>query len=421
MELNPQAQELNKIIGEPITNLLSKKGKAIFFPKKGILAQTADAKGKKIDATIGIALEDDHSPMRLKVISDNFDVPPQNAFPYAPSFGRKDLREKWKHKIYEKNPALESKDFGLPIVTNALTHALSVVGYLFIDEGDKIITPDMYWGNYNLIFANGYNAEFDKFPLFRKDSFNLEGFKEKFKEIGKKIVVLNFPNNPTGYTPTVDEVKEIVNTLKEAAENGSHILVVCDDAYFGLFYEDNIEKESIFSYLCDLHENILAIKIDGPTKEDYVWGFRVGFITFGIKNGSNELYDALENKTSGTVRGNISNVSNLSQSLLLKAYDSKNYNDEKQQKFQLLKSRYEKVKEILKNEKFKQAFTELPFNSGYFMCIRLNKDAEEVRQKLLKEYDTGVIAIGNLLRIAFSAVPADKLQELFENIYHAAR
>ena len=60
--MNPQAEELNRIISEnsPVTmNLLSKRGKNIFFPKKGILGQTADAKGKRINATIGAAIEDD--------------------------------------------------------------------------------------------------------------------------------------------------------------------------------------------------------------------------------------------------------------------------------------------------------------------------------------------------------------------------
>ena len=44
--------------------------------------------------------------------------------------------------------------------------------------------------------------------------------------------------------------------------------------------------------LVDLHPNVLGIKLDGATKEDYVWGFRVGFITFGFK-GAN----------AGTVKG----------------------------------------------------------------------------------------------------------------------
>ena len=43
--------------------------KTIFFPKKGILAQSDDAKGKRINATIGIALEENLTPMRLKPIA----------------------------------------------------------------------------------------------------------------------------------------------------------------------------------------------------------------------------------------------------------------------------------------------------------------------------------------------------------------
>ena len=97
-------------------------------------------------------------------------------------------------------------------------------------------------------------------------------------------------------------------------------------------YEEGYEPQSIFSYVCDIHENVLAVKVDGPTKEDYVWGFRVGFISYGIKNGDTELYDALESKTAGAVRGNISNSSNLSQSLLLQAFNSPEYNQEKKAK-----------------------------------------------------------------------------------------
>ena len=56
--LNPQAEELNRIIkthSPTVYELLSKKGKAIYFPKKGILAQGQAAKDKEINATIGTA------------------------------------------------------------------------------------------------------------------------------------------------------------------------------------------------------------------------------------------------------------------------------------------------------------------------------------------------------------------------------
>ena len=427
--MNPQANKLNetiKINNQTVYGLLSKKGIDIFFPKKGILSQSAEARGTKINATIGAAIEDDGTPMRLKSLESMININPSLVFPYAPSFGRPDLRKKWKTMLYEKNPSLKGKKISLPVVTNALTHGLSIIGYLFFNENDKIFLSELYWGNYNLIFTLRYGTKLDTFDLFNDNKMDLQSFKNKLNNSrnGKKILLLNFPNNPTGYTPTIQEVKTIISFIKKSAEQGSKILVIVDDAYFGLIYEEGIEKESIFSYLADIHENVLAVKIDGPTKEDYVWGFRVGFITFGIKNGTEELYSALESKTAGAIRGNISNASNLSQSLILQAFQSPTYKHQKEDKYEILKLRYEAVKRCFEeNEKYKEVFSPLPFNSGYFMCIKLRNglEGEDIRQSLLKFYNTGVISISNILRIAFSSVPEHNIPELFENIYNACK
>jgi len=424
--MNPQAEELNTIIREQnpfVYEVLSEKGKNIFFPKKGILGQTTEAKGTKINATIGAAIEDNGSPMRLESIASKIDLDPSLVFPYAPSFGRPDLRTKWKSMIYDKNPSLKKHEISLPVVTSALTHGISMAGYLFVDPNDEIIVPDLFWGNYNLILGNAYGARLNKFNLFKDGSFDLGAFNEKLNEgdIGKKIVLLNFPHNPSGYTITNSEAEAIVNIIKESAEKGNKIIVISDDAYFGLVYEEGIYKESIFSTLSNLHNNVLAIKIDGATKEDYIWGFRIGFMTYGIKKGSKELYEALESKTAGAIRGNISNSSNLSQSLLVAAFNSSNYPLQKQAKYQIMKKRYKAVISTLQNEKYKKYFTALPFNSGYFMCIQLSGDlqGEEVRQALIKKYDIGTISIGKILRLAFSSVAETDMPELFESIYKA--
>ena len=230
--------------------------------------------------------------------------------------------------------------------------------------------------------------------------------------------MLNFPGNPTGYNLKEDEVKPVIQTINEAAMSGKNIVVIVDDAYFGLNYENNIFKESLFSSLCDLHERVLAVKVDGATKEYFAWGLRVGFITFGVKNATLDIYQTLESKTAGAIRGSISNVAKISQSLLLKSLDE--CEQEKKEKFELLKKRYLKIKEILKNNpQYEDEFISLPFNSGYFMCVKLNKDAEKVRKILLDKYDTGVISMGNLIRIAYSSVPLDNIEELFNNLYQA--
>ena len=338
----------------------------------------------------------------------------------------KDLRIKWKEMMVRKNPDLKNKSFSLPCVTQALTHGLSVAGYLFIDPGDELILPNYYWGNYNLIFKNACEAEFKTFNLFRQGCFDLRSFNETLNEgpIGKRIILLNFPNNPTGFTPHETEVGDIINIIKKSAEQGNEIVVIVDDAYFGLIYEKGIAKQSIFTKLLNLHENILAVKIDGATKEDYVWGLRVGFISFGNKAANEVVYKALEAKASGTVRGSISNASHLSQSLLYKAYVSHNYQKQKEEKYELLHERYLKVKEILhSHSEYQQYFRPLPFNSGYFMCIQLLNalDGEKVRQVLLDKYSTGLIHLNGLLRIAFSAVAIEKIDRLFNNVYKACK
>ena len=426
--MNPQAVELNNEIvmqNRVIFKLLTKRGKNIFFPKKGILGQTADAKGKKINATIGAAIEDDNSPMRLHAIEKLLNIDPSLAFPYAPSYGRPDIRNKWKELIYEKNPSLKGKEISLPVVSNALTHALSIVAYMFLRKKDTLLVSDLYWGNYNLIFTRAYGTQISKFSLFDENKFNLRAFEERLQSIKskKKIILLNFPNNPTGYTPTIEETDGIIGILKAEAKKGNNLLVILDDAYFGLVYQDGVARESIFSRLAGLHENLLAIKVDGPTKEDYVWGFRVGFITYGIKNGTRELYSALEAKTAGAVRGNISNACNLSQSLLMNAFSTPGYWQEKTEKYTILKARYNKVKEVLDNPKYKTCFNAYPFNSGYFMCVKLTEglDGEEIRKILLDKYETGIINLNNVFRIAFSSAAEKDIPELFENIYLACK
>lgn len=426
--LNPQAQELNNIIQQEcpaVLRMLSDSGKAIFFPKKGIISQSADAKGKRINATIGIAVEDDGSPMRLPTIADAIKLDPQDVFPYASSYGKPELRKIWKESIYKKNPSLKA-NVSLPVVTNALTHGLSMAGFMFVNPGDTLILPDKYWGNYRLIFQNAYQAKFKTFNTFQGEQFDTAAFDDALKtSFGKQIILLNFPNNPTGYTPTPAEVEAMVAAIKASGERGNEVVVLIDDAYFGLVYEDGIYTESIFSSLADVHENVLAVKIDGATKEDYVWGLRVGFVTYACKGITDAVCDALVAKTAGAVRGNISNVPHISQSLIYQALLFDGYAEEKKEKYGILKARFEIVKQVLAENKtkYESCFSPLPFNSGYFMCVQLadGYNSEDVRQVLLKEYSTGVIATEQLLRIAFSSVPAALLPDVFDNIFEACQ
>src|SRR4030042_4340300 len=135
-ELNPQAVEANNMIknSSPVVyELLSKKGRAIYYPSKGTLAQGAAASGKEINATIGTAYEDDGSPMILPSLANLLKIESKNAFPYAPSQGVNILRKKWRELIREKKPSLGESPLSLPVAACGVTHALDIIGSIVVD------------------------------------------------------------------------------------------------------------------------------------------------------------------------------------------------------------------------------------------------------------------------------------------------
>jgi aspartate/methionine/tyrosine aminotransferase len=221
--------------------MLSDIGKKLFFPK-GILSQSAEAKEKahKINATIGIAKENGRT-MRLESTMEALcKIRPSESLTYAPSFGVPALRSRWQAEIYKKNVSLKGKPISLPVVTCGLTHGVATFADVWINPDDVIILPDMMWGNYNMIFSVRKSARIRHYSLFNdKGGFNVGAFEQAVRqeaaEHRKITVLLNFPQNPTGYTITRQEADRIVEILTDVAAAGTYVLAVTDDAYFGLF------------------------------------------------------------------------------------------------------------------------------------------------------------------------------------------
>lgn len=424
--INPLAQELNDALkGTTPGELLSDVGTRLYFPK-GIIAQSAEAKklGKTANGTIGTTVVEGKPIMLPSIKKYVPNLTSSELVGYAPTAGNPDLRAMWKESIIRKNPLLKDKKFSLPVVVPGLTAGISYLADLFLDETKPLVAADPSWDNYVLIAEARRNAKFVQFKMFKDGKFNIEGLKEtmqKQAESGSVRILLNFPQNPSGYSPTSDEAKQLVSIVKEIAEKGAKVMVWCDDAYFGLNYEDNIEKQSLFAYLCDLHENVLAAKIDGPTKEDFAWGFRTGFITFGCKGLSDAQYEALVKKLMAAIRSSVSCAATPSQSLILKAASDGKLEEEKAEFRKILERRYKLVREFVSTHESK-FIKPLPFNSGYFMSFdTMSIDAEKLRQKLLNDRGIGTISIdAKTLRVAFSSLDEEKINIVYQAIYDVA-
>jgi aspartate/methionine/tyrosine aminotransferase len=423
--MDQPARELNrKLTGTIAGSLLSEQGRRLYFPR-GIVAQAVEAQGEacRLNATAGIAALKGR-PLFLSPVKEQLPfLEPEEIFSYAPTAGLSELRERWLREMMDKNPSLAGKETSRPVIVGGLTHGLSLIADLFVDAGDTVVMPEPFWGNYNLIFSVRRRAHIKTFYLFDcRGGLDLDSLERALGRAGrgKVILLLNFPNNPTGYSVRREEADRLHELLAKAAAGGLRLLLVLDDAYFGLFYEQGSYTQSIFARAADLHENILAVKVDGATKENLAWGLRLGFVTFASSSLGQEHYAALEQKLMGALRSSVSSSSRLSQSLLLRAMKSPDYLGQKRQVFDLLKQRYLRSRELLAS--LQGPLDVLPFNSGYFLCFRTGPDeAEPLRRVLLSEHGIGTISLRDCyLRVAYSSVDEEELEELYCRIMQAA-
>jgi aspartate/methionine/tyrosine aminotransferase len=422
------AEELNSILeGTVVSRLLSNLGRRFYFPR-GIIAQSSEAKESAYFAngTIGMAYKNGR-PLILSAIADCMPaLGPEESVAYAPTAGVESARLVWKDLIIQKNPSIRAEHISLPVVVPGLTAGLSYTADMFFDENDRILVSDPCWDNYDLIFHTRRGTTIREIPFFGSGpGLNLDSIRKAVREETKTGVVrilLNFPNNPSGYSPTTGEGEALVEILREAADAGADVLVMCDDAYFGLFYEDDVGKESLFGRFSSLHDNILAVKVDGPIKEDYIWGFRMGFITYACRGLTGPHYDALIRKLMGAIRSSVSCANTPAQYIMLRAMEDKRTPPEKEGFLAAMKSRYRKIKDFIRDNPPPPMLKPLPFNSGYFMCFRCEGiSSEELRRNLLATRGIGVISQEDrYLRIAFAGIDEEKIEEVYRSVYDTA-
>ena len=401
-------------------SFFSKLGENIILPQDVLIQskETAAVTGA-INATIGIATINKKAmslPSINKVLAE---LNNSDYLPYSPTPGLPKMRELWKEKILADNPSINKDFLSLPMVTTGITQGIDIAANLFSQKGDALLLPNLFWQNYAQIYTIKLGNTIYKYNQFDENNeFSIKNFKKVLYSIkeDKISLILNFPNNPTGYTPSdaeLDSLVEVINIFAKENTN-KQIIIVSDDAYFGLFFEENHKTPTLSAtYKLAENENCLIVKLDGITKEFYSWGLRVGFITYYTKN--DELRKILLEKTQGYLRSTTSSPSNLSQQIAVRLLENKQSLEEKAINDKIIEERYNELKQAISKENLNSLVTVLPFNSGYFFTIKLpsNVNAHEFRLKFLNEYKYGVYSMDyEHIRIAFSCLDKELIPEL---------
>lgn len=407
--MTPQA--LNEILAAEhpaAAALLSPVGRRAAMPL-GIPQQAAQAAGCALKATIGEITDGDGVPLALPSVARHFpDLDPKQAFRYAPQAGLTPLREAWARHLDAEAAAPRS----LPVVTGGITHGLSLCAELFTSPTVPLLLPEPYWDNYETIFTMRLGTPIRGFPFYAGGGFNVKGLAAALAQVqGPQAVLLNFPANPTGYAPTAAEAQAITEVI--AAAPGP-LLVICDDAYHGLVFEDGVYAGSLFALLANAVDpaRTLVCRVDGATKELVFFGGRVGFLTFSASGRAGE---ALAEKAAAVIRATVSSCSAPAQAAVLAALASPTLAAEQHQVRERLATRYRALRDAL----LANSLEPYPFNGGCFALVPvMGMDAEEARHRLIRDHGVGTITVpgANALRLAFCGIEAEDIPELVARV-----
>ena len=147
---------------------------------------------------------------------------------YTPSVGMPELREAIAESLAKKKIAAAAKNV---IVTPGAKHAIFCGLAAAIDPGDEVIIPSPCWTYEAMVKIVGGK------PVFVKTSSE-NGFKLGFNRVQEsltpktKMILLNYPNNPTG---AVMDQKTLHPIVDIAIDN--NLWVISDEIYDPLVYE----------------------------------------------------------------------------------------------------------------------------------------------------------------------------------------
>jgi aminotransferase len=187
---------------------------------------------------------------------------------YAPTNGILELRESLTQKTY--------RDYGLKydpnseiLITVGGTEAFFTALTSFINPGDEVFIPSPGFVLYEpgVRLAGGVPVSV---PLLEKNTFGLPiDYVTSLITDKSRVMVINYPNNPTGATLSYDEAAALAKTAVE-----HDLIVISDEVYEKIIYDD-VEHHCLATFP-GMRERTLVI--NSFSKTYAMTGLRVGYV-----------------------------------------------------------------------------------------------------------------------------------------------
>jgi aminotransferase len=185
---------------------------------------------------------------------------------YTSNYGLMELREEIA-KAYNRWHKLKYSPEDEILITTGVSEGYDLAIRALVNPGDEVIIPEPCYVSYKpcAVFACGKPVVLSSKP---EDNFKVspEALKKAITP-QSKVLVLNFPNNPTGATMSKGELEEIADVIIE-----HDLLVISDEIYGQLTYEGEFTP---FSSLNGMKDR--TVILNGFSKAYAMTGFRIGY------------------------------------------------------------------------------------------------------------------------------------------------
>ena len=365
-----------------------------------------------VDATLGVLKDDEGNFLSLPTVEKVYRaLPADDLMDYAPIEGLHDFIVGATEFIFQGHQPKGTYTSGVATMggSGGIRHMI----YNYVDEGQTFLIPTWHWGPYREM-ATEYHRKWEMYEMFDKDDhFNIAGMKEKALEILQRqdslMAIFNTPaNNPSGYSMTDEDWKEVTDFFRECAKDESkRIIILWDMAYID-YAGDPDETRSFLKFFEDMPENILTAIAFSMSKAFSVYGMRGGALV--CLTTSKEVADEFEQVNTYSNRTTWSNGTRGTQQMLINIMADPAIRAQIDAERNAARMMLAKRAEVFLKEAKEVGLYHLPYQAGFFITVPA-KDSAGLAAKLA-ERNIFVIPLARAIRFALSAVPMRQIPGL---------
>lgn len=365
-----------------------------------------------VDATLGVLKDDEGNFLSLPTVEKIYrSLPADELMDYAPIEGLFAFLTAAKEFMFQGHQPKGTYTSGVATMggSGGIRHMI----YNYVDEGETFLIPTWHWGPYREM-ATEYHRKWELYEMFdENDRFNLKGMKEKALEILAKqntlMAIFNTPaNNPSGYSMTDEDWKEITDFFRQCAKDESKKLIILWDMAYIDYAGDPHETRSFLKFFEDMPENILTAVAFSMSKAFSVYGMRGGALM--CLTTSKEVADEFEQVNTYSNRTTWSNGARGVQKMLVDIMADSAVKEQIDKEREAARLMLANRAELFVKEAREVGLHILPYQSGFFITVPA-RDTAGLADKLAKR-NIFVIPLARAIRFAISAVPTRQVPGL---------